>query len=160
MKDYYLGIDPGKKGFMCLYDSSYCGYRHYPLFDGNRLNKDMLEKLEQISKTYTIMAVVEQVHSMPNQGIASTFSFGTSYGMIIGALEAFGIPYCTVNPGRWQNFICEAVDKADNTKQMHYNAARRLFPDMEFRRGARSKTYDDNKVDATLICEYGKRKQL
>ena len=160
MKDYYIGIDPGKKGFMCLYDSSYNGYRHYPLFQGNRLNHDMLVELERLSKTYSIMAVVEQVHSMPHQGVASTFSFGTNYGMILGALEAMGIPYSTVTPGKWQKFICEAVDKATNPKQMHYNAARRLFPSMDFRRSDRCKVYDDNKVDSTLICEYGVRKQL
>lgn len=160
MKDIYLGFDPGKKGFMCLYDSSYNGYRHYPLFQGNRLNHDMLVELERLSKTYSIMAVVEQVHSMPHQGVASTFSFGTNYGMILGALEAIGIPYSTVTPGKWQKFICEAVDKAPNPKQMHYNAARRLFPNMDFRRSERCKVYDDNKVDSTLICEYGVRKQL
>lgn len=160
MKDYYLGFDPGKKGYMCLYNANYSGYKHYPLFDGNRLNRDMLEVLEKLSKTYTMMAVVEQVHSMPHQGVASTFSFGANYGMILGALEALGIPYTTVTPGKWQKCICEAVDKAPNTKQMHYNAARRLFPNMDFRRSERCKTYDDNKVDATLICEYGVRKQL
>ena len=61
--------------------------------------------------------------------------------------------------GGWGG-ICEAVDKAPNTKQMHYNAACRLFPNMDFRKSERSRTWDDNKVDATLICEYGKRKQL
>jgi len=160
MKDYYLGFDPGKKGYMCLYNASYSGYKHYPLFDGNRLNREMLEVLEKLSKTYTMMAVVEQVHSMPHQGVASTFSFGTNYGMLIGMLETLDIPFTTVTPGKWQKFICEAVDKASNPKQMHYNAARRLFPNMDFRRSERCKTFDDNKVDATLICEYGVRKQL
>lgn len=160
MKDYYLGFDPGKKGYMCLYNAGYSGYKHYPLFDGNRLNREMLDTIEKLAETYTMMAVVEQVHSMPHQGVASTFSFGTNYGMLIGMLETLGIPYTTVTPGKWQKYICEAVDKAPNTKQMHYNAARRLFPNMDFRRSERCKTYDDNKVDATLICEYGVRKQL
>ena len=159
MKNYYIGIDPGKKGFMCVYDSSYNSYSHYPLFTGNRLNREMLDMLGRLAG-YRVMAVVEQVHSMPHQGVASTFSFGTNYGMIIGAIEAFGIPYCTVTPGKWQKAICEAVDKADNTKQMHFNAATRLFPKMDFRRSERSRIYDDNKVDATLICEFGIRKQL
>jgi hypothetical protein len=75
-------------------------------------------------------------------------------------LETLGIPFTTVTPGKWQKFICEAVDKAANPKQMHYNAARRLFPNMDFRRSERCKVYDDNKVDSTLICEYGIRKQL
>jgi crossover junction endodeoxyribonuclease RuvC len=160
MKDYYLGFDPGKKGYMCLYNAGYSGYKHYPLFDGNRLNREMLDTIEKLAETYTMIAVVEQVHSMPHQGVASTFSFGINYGMILGALEAIGIPYSTVTPGKWQKFICEAVDKASNPKQMHYNAARRLFPNMDFRRSERCRIYDDNKVDATLICEYGVRKQL
>lgn len=160
MKDYYLGVDPGKKGFMCLYNAYNSGYSHYPLFEGNRLNREMLNTIGELAKTYTIMAVVEQVHSMPHQGVASTFSFGTNYGMILGALETLGIPYVTVTPGKWQKCICEAVDKAPNTKMMHYNAACRLFPNIDFRRSERCRIYDDNKVDATLICEYGVRKQL
>jgi hypothetical protein len=160
MKDYYIGIDPGKKGYLCLYNANYSGYKHYPLFNGNRLNREMLDTIEKLAETYTMIAVVEQVHSMPHQGVASTFSFGTNYGMILGALEAIGIPYVTCAPGKWQKFICEAVDKAPNTKQMHYNAARRLFPNMDFRRSERCRIYDDNKVDSTLICEYGIRKQL
>jgi len=160
MKDYYIGIDPGKKGYLCLYNANYSGYKHYPLFNGNRLNREMLDTIEKLAETYTMIAVVEQVHSMPHQGVASTFSFGTNYGMILGALETIGIPYTTVTPGKWQKFICEAVDKASNTKQMHFNAARRLFPNMDFRRSERCKVYDDNKVDASLICEYGMRKQL
>ena len=160
MKDYYLGVDPGKNGYLCLYNATYKGYKHYKLFDGNRLNREMLEMIAKLAETYTMIAVVEQVHSMPHQGVASTFSFGTNYGMILGAFEALGIPYTTVTPGKWQKFICEAVDKAPNTKQMHYNAARRLFPNMDFRRSERCRVYDDNKVDATLICEYGVRKQL
>ena len=160
MKDYYIGIDPGKNGFMCLYNAGYGSYKHYRLFEGNRLNGEMIDTLKKLASEYTIIAVVEQVHSMPHQGVASTFSFGTNYGMILGALEAIGIPYTTVTPGKWQKYICEAVDKASNTKQMHYNAARRLFPNMDFRRSERCKVYDDNKADATLICEYGMRKQL
>ena len=160
MTDYYIGIDPGKKGYLCLYNANYSGYKHYPLFDGNRLNREMLDTIAKLAETYTIMAVVEQVHSMPHQGVASTFSFGTNYGMLIGMLETLGIPYTTVTPGKWQKYICEAVDKASNPKQMHYNAACRLFPNIDFRKSDRSRTWDDNKVDATLICEYGKRKQL
>ena len=159
-RDYYIGIDPGKKGYACLYNTGCPSYVYYPLFDGKRLNREMITVLKKLSVDHTIMAVVEQVHSMPHQGVASTFSFGTNYGMIIGALEALGIPYSTVTPGKWQVCVCEAVDKASNTKLLHYNAARRLLPNMDFRRSERCKTYDDNKVDATLICIYAQRKQL
>lgn len=159
MRDYYIGIDPGSKGFCCLYDNFYHSYGHYPLFEGKRLSQQLIECLNEIAGN-DIIAVVEQVHSMPHQGVASTFSFGTNYGKILGMLEAIGIPYSTCTPGKWQKAMCEAVDKAANTKLTSYNAARRLLPAMDFRRSERCKTFDDNKVDATLICLYAQRKQL
>ena len=159
-REYYVGFDPGKKGFACVYEADTNSYEHYPVFDGKRLNARLIGVLKTIGENFNAMAVVEQVHSMPHQGVASTFTFGTNYGMLLGALEALGVPYVTVTPGKWQKAICEAVDKADNTKLMHYNAARRLLPNMDFRRSERCKTFDDNKVDATLICLYAQRKQL
>ena len=159
MRDYVLGIDPGSKGFCCLYDAFYHSYVHYPLFEGKRLSQLLIERLNEIAGN-DVIAVVEQVHSMPHQGVASTFSFGTNYGKILGMLEALGIPYSTCTPGKWQKAMCEAVDKAANTKLTSYNAARRLLPAMDFRRSERCKTFDDNKVDATLICLYAQRKQL
>ena len=29
-RENYIGIDPGKKGFVCIYNGY--GYEHYPLF--------------------------------------------------------------------------------------------------------------------------------
>lgn len=158
-RDFYLGFDPGKKGFCCTWASQTNSYVRFPIFDGRRLNQELIDHLKTLVGHDTI-AVVEQVHSMPHQGVASTFTFGTNYGMLLGALEALGIAYVTCTPGKWQKAMCEAVDKADNTKLIHYNAARRLLPNMDFRRSERCKTYDDNLVDATLICLYAQRKQL
>lgn len=161
LRDRYIGIDPGLKGFACVWSNEFDEYEHYQLYEGKRLNPELLKRLGDIAEgRQRTLVLVEQVHSMPHDGVVRAFSFGTNYGMVLGALEAFGIPYSTVTPGKWQKAVCEAVDKADNTKLMHYNAARRLFPDMDFRRSERCKTFDDNKVDATLICLYAQRKQL
>lgn len=161
MKDIYIGIDPGSKGFCCIWYGDSGHYAHYPLFEGKRLNPELVRECQSISKMgWKVMALVEQVHSMPGQGVASTFSFGTNYGIVLGMLEALGIPFSTCTPGRWQKAMCEAVDKAANTKLTSYNAARRLLPNMDFRKSERSRTYDDNKVDATLICLYAQRRQL
>ena len=161
MRDVYVGIDPGAKGFVCIWYANYDDFEHCKVFEGKRLNPLLIKKLKYLADSgANTMAVVEQVHSMPHQGVASTFSFGTNYGKILGMLEAIGIPYSTCTPGKWQKAMCEAVDKAANTKLTSYNAARRLLPDMDFRRSERCKTFDDNKVDATLICLYAQRKQL
>jgi hypothetical protein len=54
----------------------------------------------------------------------------------------------------------ETIRKEVDTKNTSYNAARRLFPNIDFRKSERCKSFDDNKVDATLIAEYARRKNL
>ena len=160
-RDYFVGIDPGKKGFACVWSSNQDTYSHYPLFDGQRLNQEFVSDMKTlIGAGKSIMAVIEQVHSMPHDGISRAFSFGTNYGKILGMLESLGVPYSTCTPGKWQKCIWESCDNAANTKLTSYNAARRLLPNMDFRKSERCKTFDDNKVDATLICLYAQRKQL
>lgn len=162
MRGYYIGFDPGKKGYACVYEASTGSYEHYPVFDSKRLNPQLIGVLRIIAENYKskAIAVVEQVHSMPHQGMASTFSFGTNYGMLLGMLETLGVPYITCTPGKWQKTMWESCDKAANSKLTSYNAARRLLPEMDFRRSERCKTFDDNLVDSTLICLYAQRKQL
>ena len=159
MRDYYLGFDPGKKGFACILATRSNIFHHYPLFEGHRLNPELIDAIEWMGEQ-NVMSVVEQVHSMPGQGVASTFTFGTNYGKILGMLETIGMPYVTVTPSKWQKEMCEATDRSSTTKMTSYNAARRLLPSMDFRRSDRCKAFDDNKVDATLICLYAQRKNL
>ena len=52
----------------------------------------------------------------------------------------------------------EINKKEVNTKATSINAAKRLFPELDFRRTEKCDNIDDNKVDATLICEYLRRK--
>lgn len=159
MRDFYIGCDPGKKGFACVLATNTNSFYHFPLFEGQRLNPELIEAIRYIGEQ-NVMAIIEQVHSMPHDGVSRSFSFGTSYGKILGMFEALGIPYVTCAPGKWQKAMCEACDKAANTKLTSYNAARRLLPNMDFRRSERCRVYDDNKVDATLLCLYAQRKQL
>jgi len=159
MRDFYISADPGKKGFCCVLATKTNTFYHFPLFEGQRLNPELIEAIRYMGEQ-NVMAVIEQVHGMPHDGVSRAFSFGESYGKILGMFEALGIPYVTCSPGKWQKAIWEACDKAANTKLTSYNAARRLLPNMDFRRSERCRVYDDNKVDATLLCLYAQRKQL
>ena len=153
MREFYIGIDPGKKGFACI--SGPDGLRHIPLADEDTFLAALWDLRDE-----DVLAVIENVHSMPHQGVASTFAFGQGFGTILGMLKALGIPFSTVPPQRWQRAIWQPVDRAATTKQQSFNAARRLHPNTDFRRSARATTYDDNKVDATLISDYARLKQL
>lgn len=160
MREYFVGIDPGAKGFACIFNVAENTYEHFQLFDGKRLNPKLISRLDHIITNHNVIAAIEAVHALHGQGVSSSFSFGQNFGMILGALETLGVPYSTVAPGRWQGTMWESCDKAVTTKLTSYNAARRLLPSMSFRRSERCKTFDDNMVDSTLICLYAQRKQL
>ncbi len=156
----YIGIDPGKAGYVCVRDE--IGYYHIPLSEkqGTKgINPEVLDALKDVAGK-ECMAVVESVHAMPAQGLSSTFTFGKNFGMVLGMLMALDIPYVLVPPQRWQKEMVTSADWSERTKDSSYNAAHRLHPKMDFRRSDRAYKWDDNKVDATLICDYGIRKNL
>jgi crossover junction endodeoxyribonuclease RuvC len=51
------------------------------------------------------LAAVERVHAMPGQGVSSMFSFGTSYGMILGVLAALAVPVTLLTPQEWGRIV-------------------------------------------------------
>ena len=48
--------------------------------------------------------VVEDVHSMPKQGVSSTFKFGMGCGIIHGVAGALRLPLTLVTPNKWKAF--------------------------------------------------------
>lgn len=158
-REVYIGIDPGAKGYVCVCNAATRQYSHYPLS-----GDDLLGFLAPLMQ-YNCIAALEKVHAMPAQGRSSCFTFGYNVGRVIGMLETLGIPYTQVTPQVWQREMWDSGDKVmsgnkvDN-KRTSYNAARRLHPGMQFKRTERCKTFDDNMVDATLICDYAIRKNL
>lgn len=100
MEPYLLiGIDPGASGGIAWADTELgtsgaaampeCPYRLADLLD------DL--KLKGICWVY-----LEKVHSMPGQGVASTYKFGESVGVIKGITAALAIPVIMVSPQKWQ----------------------------------------------------------
>ena len=146
----YIGIDPGSKGFAC--------FHYVPLTETNRLRTE----LEAAKVCGDCTAVIERVNAIHGQGLTSAFTFGTNVGIIKGMLMAFGIPYNEVPPAKWQREMWNSADRVvvdgkTHTKKTSYAAAKRLHPLMDFHRTDRCKSWDDNMVDATLMCDYAQR---
>ena len=98
----------------------------------------------------TCHAFLEQVGSMPGQGVSSTFGFGKGYGMWIGILAALNIPYTLVTPQAWKKqFMLGKCDKDDSRIR-----AIELFPSCA---KELSRKKDIGRADALLIAEYGRR---
>lgn len=55
--------------------------------------------------------VVENVHSMPKQGVSSSFRFGVGVGIIHGVAGALHLPTTLVTPQMWKGFHRLGPDK-------------------------------------------------
>jgi len=67
--------------------------------------RDELENVLAYDGTAEIRAVLERVHSMPAQGVSSTFKLGANYGYWRGVLQGLRIPFREVTPQKWQRAV-------------------------------------------------------
>jgi hypothetical protein len=91
------------------------------------------------------MAYIEQVHSSPQMGVKSAFTFGNGFGHLEMALTAAGIPFTRVRPQVWQKALnCLTGGLKNVTKKR----AQELFPTIKCTHAV---------SDALLLAEYGRR---
>jgi crossover junction endodeoxyribonuclease RuvC len=109
-----IGVDPGKGGAVALLDGhgELVGVNDMPVI-ANKLNPWLLSDIIEgaVDGQVGVVAVVENVHSMPGQGVASSFDFGTSFGMVLGVLAAIGIRTELAAPGVWKKAMRLTSDK-------------------------------------------------
>lgn len=92
-----------------------------------------------------VMVVVEQVSSMPEQGVASVMSLGDTRGCIRGVIAAKGYPMHWVTPQRWKKHFGLQADK-----ELARAKAIQLYPEAPLGRKK-----DHNLAEAILIARYG-----
>lgn len=143
----YIGIDPGAKGAMAL-------------LDDDRVTIIPLDKDEYIAYLKAIseskqpcICVLERVSARPGQGVTSMFSFGTSYGWLMGVLDSFNIPYELITPQKWKKEFSVTGDKNSSI-----DVCKRLYPTVSLHRSERCRTDDDNMAEALLMATYAKRR--
>ena len=144
----YIGVDPGKKGgYAWIWDSKTTVHP----WDDTTFVQDM--HMLSLCDDKPI-AAVEKVGAMPGQGVTSMFSFGQSYGFILGVLTAFGIPYQLVPPRKWK----AEFGLLHTEKQASVDVAKRLYPEVSLLPTKRCKKESDGMSDALLLCTYARRK--
>jgi hypothetical protein len=89
------------------------------------------------------MAYIEQVHSSPQMGVKSAFTFGNGFGHLEMALTAAGIPFTRIRPQVWQKEL-GCLTKGD--KNVTKRKAQELFPSLKVTHAT---------ADALLIAKYG-----
>jgi crossover junction endodeoxyribonuclease RuvC len=151
-----LGIDPGLDGGLAFIGDGLFDIMTMPILENDKGRELDEEAIASIIKQYQngiILAVVEKVHSMPKQGVRSTFTFGMGYGQIKGILAALAIPRELVRPQEWQRTILKGYPEGSEAI-----VASQLFPGRDFRKSQRSKKPHSGILDAVLIAEYGRRR--
>jgi len=150
---FCIGIDPGISGAVAILKPG----EDPAVYDMQ--DPRILKELEWLQHM-PVKALIEKVHSMPQQGVVSTFKFGTQYGRAIGWLEANGIAFEYITPGKWWSQIKDSEYGTPKTakakKEAALSLARRLFPKLATEKLARKK--DHNRAEALLLAEVLKRK--
>jgi crossover junction endodeoxyribonuclease RuvC len=139
-----IGIDPGANGAMVLLRPD----RSVDIVCFSKSTQaGVVEALAEWRAGETVFAFIERVHSMPKQGVSSTFKFGVGYGFLQGVLTTLKIPFEFVTPMTWQKVLsCQSHGDKNVTKQK----AQQLFPEQRIIHA---------NADALLIAEYGWRKR-
>ena len=130
-----IGVDPGVSGSVAVLTESgkFVFVDDMPTVLANKSsNRRMVSPADLARMLRTIVidapadvvAITESVASMPEQGVASVFAFGKSYGILLGVLAALGISTHIVSPRKWKNFYSLGSDKEQSRE-----LAQRMWPE-------------------------------
>ena len=97
----FIGVDPGLNGALAALSAQ-----------GQLLNAIMIPRgvkwLDEVAirdwftQWRDAEVAIENVHSMPGQGVASTFKFGLAAGFLRGVVRGLNLPYTLISPRVWQ----------------------------------------------------------
>jgi len=112
----FIGIDPGASGGAAMLDSQ--GSIIDVVKFKDMTLRDMADLFCEWSSQYELpKAIIEKVHSMPKQGVSSTFKFGENFGMLQMALASYHIEFDYVTPQKWQGAMnCRTKGDKNVTK--------------------------------------------
>ena len=151
-----LGVDPGLSGALAVLapDGALL------IFDTptvtRRVNNKTKRQLEpyqlaawvEISRRSIRFAVIEQVGTMPGQGVTSAFNFGFVTGALHGIIAACGVEIRTVPPQVWKRkfgLLGQGKDASRGEASRRFPASAHLWPLKKH----------DGRAEAALIALYG-----
>jgi len=123
-----LAIDPGKSGgYAIMTEDGDCTLHSWTT------PADIVLHLNQFNKPDELFqAVIESVHSSPQMGVKSSFSFGENFGMWQGILAGYRIPTEFIKPQVWQRMIPgRSGAKGNALKKILKAHAQARFPNVE-----------------------------
>ena len=141
-----VGIDPGVTGALALFrDGELTDINDMPVRDGR---VDAREIVDTFSVWEPDVVYLEWTQPMPKNGSIASYSLGLNSGIVIGLVQASGIPLERVRPAAWKL----AMGLRGKPKAASRGMASELWPQFAqmFRR-----VKDDGRAEAALIARYG-----
>ncbi len=152
-----VGIDPGLRGGIAALDAAGMVVGLWPMpVAGGEVHAagvaDLLRSLRCFDSHQDVGRVcLEKVSAMPKQGVASTFRFGTGWGMVRGVCAALGMPVQLVQPAIWKKRVLLGYPH-DTAGAVQYCANRWPYAHLVLP-GCR--VPHDGLVDALCVAAYG-----
>jgi len=154
----FIGIDTGKSGGIALIHvaSGFCTpgtegtvtITTMSLKDATERDVWLFVKEARRGCSTKDFGVIEKVHSSPQMGVVSSFTFGKSYGFLRGVLTGSGMAFDEVSPQKWQKYM-GCLTKGD--KNISKAKAQQLFPNVKITHA---------NADALLLAEYCRRTRI
>ena len=104
----FVGIDPGLKGALAFYDAVNDDLKVYDMPThkvGKKTQVDVMGVIDHFCETPDKpidLIVIEEVHSMPKDGVVSAFTFGMNVGLLQGAIRSLHMDFTTIRPSVWK----------------------------------------------------------
>lgn len=157
----YIGIDPGQKGGLV----SICQGKILSAIAMPSSERDIADWFQQFENreadNQMVKAVIERVHSMPKQGVASSFQFGKGYGFLRGCLISSGIAFEDIPPQTWMKSLhipsVKGSSKGEQKEKLRAKA-QQLFPALPLWKELKSKGKQLAIADALLLAHYCQRR--
>lgn len=151
----FIGIDPGQTGAVAILSTT----ERAVVFDTPILlvgagkktqHEHNINQMAHILRenAANAIAAIESVHSMPDQGVSSSFRFGKGFGIWLGILGTLQIPYTLITPQRWKKTMLDGMGKDKDASRFR---AIQLFPHQPL-----ALKWHHGRADALLIAYYTK----
>ena len=120
----WVGCDPGRSGAIAFVPDLPDDGEPWFLSLSDSMH-DLSEGVRAAHTVGNLYCALESVHSSPQMGVKSAFTFGQSFGQVEMLLVALQVPYERVSPQRWQKDLrCLTGGDKRVTKRIAAN----LFP--------------------------------
>ena len=161
----YAGIDNGVSGAICLiseYDGSLIAMTEMPIVRARKGNEiDIRTLYRWLSETLPNLSDATYIIEEPGGSKSSkaATSMAGSFHAVRALFDVKLLRWHRITPQEWQKALLPGC-KAGDTKPRALAKARQLWPDESFLASDRCSVAHSGLVDAALISEYGRLKNL